>query len=74
MEGVNLAEVQTLILTALQENGGDLDDMKLRKFLTDNDIGDELKAQAINSLINKSRVQILQRADKTAFFKLVSEE
>ena len=44
MEGVNLAEVQTLILTALQENGGDLDDMKLRKFLTDNDIGDELKA------------------------------
>ena len=68
-------QVEELILTALantKDNG--LDDLTLKKLLPGN-INDEARIQALNALVQRSRVQVMQRQmTGLPFFKFISED
>ena len=68
-------QVEELILTALANTKDDgLDDLTLKKLLPGN-INDEARIQALNALVQRSRVQVMQRQmTGLPFFKFISED
>lgn len=68
-------QVEDLILAALANTKDDgLDDLTLKKLLPGN-INDEARIQALNALVQRSRVQVMQRQmTGLPFFKFISED
>ena len=65
-------EGETLILNHLKNHPEGLDEASLSKLLTNLD--DLQKADCLNHLIAKSRIQVLQKSNGMPVFKYVSEE
>ena len=68
-------QVEDLILAALANTKDDgLDDLTLKKLLPCN-INDEARIQSLNTLVQRSRVQVMQRQmTGLPFFKFISED
>lgn len=68
-------QVEDLILAALANTKDDgLDDLSLKKLLPGN-INDETRIQSLNTLVQRSRVQVMQRQmTGLPFFKFISED
>lgn len=68
-------QVEDLILAALANTKDDgLDDLSLKKLLPGN-INDEARIQSLNTLVQRSRVQVMQRQmTGLPFFKFISED
>ncbi len=67
--------VEDLILAALANTKDEgLDDLTLKKLLPGN-INDEARIQGLNALVQRSRVQVMQRQmTGLPFFKFISED
>ena len=67
-----LQEAENIVLKTLQENIEGLDGADLMQRCQD--IPNELYIKALNSLIEKSRLNMFNRGDGGAYFKYVSED
>ena len=74
VDTVSQAEVESQILRVLRDHAQGLTDDDLERLLTPIGVSSQGRLDGINGLIQRSRLNVLQRPDGTALFRIVSEE